>query len=161
MTWGWMGKTAHQRILQGKWLSGDRALRLQLFSKRQYLCLFGQKYFLPSNPQQGILFYFHSLLPFLPQSHFLFLICVCGKKKNVCVCVCTCSVAQSCLTLQPYGLQPTKLLCPWDFPDKNTGLACHFLFQGILPTQGSIKLTSPALQVDSLPLSHLGMPSFQ
>lgn len=28
MTWGWMGKTAHQRILQGKWLSGDRALRL-------------------------------------------------------------------------------------------------------------------------------------
>ena len=26
MTWGWVGKTAHQRILQ--WLPGDRALRL-------------------------------------------------------------------------------------------------------------------------------------
>ena len=27
--------------------------------------------------------------------------------------------------------------CPWDFPGKNTGVGCHFLLQGILPTQGS------------------------
>ena len=26
---------------------------------------------------------------------------------------------------------------PWDFPDKNTGELCHFLLQGIFPTQGS------------------------
>ena len=26
---------------------------------------------------------------------------------------------------------------PWDFPGKNTGVAWHFLFQGIFPTQGS------------------------
>ena len=26
----------------------------------------------------------------------------------------------------------------WDFPDKNTGVGCHFLLQGIFPTQGSI-----------------------
>ena len=26
---------------------------------------------------------------------------------------------------------------PWDFPGKNTGLGCHFLLQGIFPTQGS------------------------
>ena len=31
----------------------------------------------------------------------------------------------------------TKLLCPWDFPGKNTGVDCHFLLQGIFPTQGS------------------------
>ena len=32
-----------------------------------------------------------------------------------------CSVVQSCLTLcNPYGLQPTRVLCPWDFPGKNT-----------------------------------------
>ena len=24
------------------------------------------------------------------------------------------------------GLQPAKLLCPWDFPDKNTGVAISF-----------------------------------
>ena len=29
------------------------------------------------------------------------------------------------------------LLCPWDFPGKNTGRGCHFLLQGIFPTQGS------------------------
>ena len=28
-------------------------------------------------------------------------------------------------------------LCPWDFPDKNTGVGCHALLQGIFPTQGS------------------------
>ena len=25
---------------------------------------------------------------------------------------------------------------PWDFPAKNIGVACHFLFRGIFPTQG-------------------------
>ena len=28
---------------------------------------------------------------------------------------------------RPFGLQPTRLLCPWDFPGKNTGAACHIL----------------------------------
>ena len=32
---------------------------------------------------------------------------------------------QSCLTLQPYGLQPARLLCPLDSPGKNTGVCCH------------------------------------
>ena len=27
----------------------------------------------------------------------------------------------------PHGLQPTRLLCPWDFPGKSTGLGCHCL----------------------------------
>ena len=29
------------------------------------------------------------------------------------------------------------LLCPRDSPGKNTGVGCHFLLQGIFPTQGS------------------------
>ena len=45
-------------------------------------------------------------------------------------------VAQSCPTLQPQRLQPTRLLCPWDSPGKNTGVGCHFLLQGIFLTQG-------------------------
>ena len=40
-------------------------------------------------------------------------------------------------SLLPCGVQPTRLLCPWDFPGKNTGADCHFLLQGIFPTQGS------------------------
>ena len=25
-------------------------------------------------------------------------------------------------SLQPFGLEPARLLCPWDFSDKNTGV---------------------------------------
>ena len=39
------------------------------------------------------------------------------------------SVAQSCLTLQPHGLQPTRPLHPWDFPGKGTGVGCHCLLE--------------------------------
>ena len=30
---------------------------------------------------------------------------------------------------QPRGLQPTRLLCPWDFPGKSTGVGCHCLLR--------------------------------
>ena len=33
-------------------------------------------------------------------------------------------------------LQPARLLCLWDSPGKNAGVACHALLQGIFPTQG-------------------------
>ena len=39
------------------------------------------------------------------------------------------SVTQSCPTLQPHELKPTRLLCPWDSLGKNTGVGCHFLLQ--------------------------------
>ena len=65
-----------------------------------------------------------------------------------CVCVL---VAQSCPILsEPMDLQPTRLLCPWNFPCKNTGVGCHTHLQRISPIQG----TKPGLlhwQVDSLP----------
>ena len=44
---------------------------------------------------------------------------------------------QSCLTLRPHGLYPTRLLCPWDSPGKNTGVGSHSLLQGIFLTWGS------------------------
>ena len=50
-------------------------------------------------------------------------------------------------------MEPARLLCPWDFPGKNTEVGCHFLLQGIFSTQGSI----PHLlhwQADSLLPSH-------
>ena len=36
---------------------------------------------------------------------------------------------QSCPTLLPQRWQPTRLRRPWDSPDKNTGVGCHFLLQ--------------------------------
>ena len=32
-------------------------------------------------------------------------------------------------SVQPHKQQPTRLLCPWDSPGKNTGVSCHFLLQ--------------------------------
>ena len=57
-----------------------------------------------------------------------------NNKVYPCVCVC---VLKSCLTsLQPSGLEPSRLLSPWNFPGNNTGLGYHFLLQGIFSTQG-------------------------
>ena len=39
-------------------------------------------------------------------------------------------------SLWSHGLQPTRLLCPWDSSGKSTGVGCHALLQGIFPTQG-------------------------
>jgi len=32
-------------------------------------------------------------------------------------------------SVRPQRRQPTRLLCPWDSPGKNTGVGCHFLLQ--------------------------------
>ena len=39
-------------------------------------------------------------------------------------------------SLWPIGLWPSRFHCPWDVSGKNTGGVCHFLLQGIFPTQG-------------------------
>ena len=39
--------------------------------------------------------------------------------------------------LGPHGLQPTRLLCPWNIPGEHTGMDCHFLLQGIFLSKGS------------------------
>ena len=65
-------------------------------------------------------------------------------------------IAQSCLTLQPRGLKPARLLCPRDFPGKNTG-RLPFPSPWDLPDPG-IKPGSPELQADSLPSEPPGKP---
>ncbi|MGC2927777.1 hypothetical protein, partial [Enterococcus faecalis] len=66
------------------------------------------------------------------------------KNKNdlvSCLCVLSC----------------VRLLSPWNFPGKNTGVHCHFPSPGDLPNSG-IEPATPALAEDSLSLSHLGSP---
>ena len=62
----------------------------------------------------------------------------------VCVCVCIYiymwkvkSLSRARLSATPWIVGCTKLLRPWDFQSKSTGVGCHFLLQGIFPTQGS------------------------
>ena len=75
-----------------------------------------------------------------------------------------CAVAQLCLTLcNSMDHRPAKLLCPCDYPGRNTGVGCYALLQGIFLTQG----LNPRLlhllhwQADSLPLGHLGSPDLR
>ena len=75
-----------------------------------------------------------------------------------CWAVLSCSVTSN--SLRPHGLQPARLLRPWDSPGRNTGVGCHALLQGIFPTQGS----NPGLlhwRWILYCLSHQGNPSLQ
>ena len=60
--------------------------------------------------------------------------------------VCVCSVVMTLWDPMDRG---------WDFPGKNTGVGCHFLLQGIFPTQGLNLILLGLLhwQMDSLPLA--------
>ena len=72
----------------------------------------------------------------------------------VCVCVCVHVLSPVQLSVTPWAVAH-RLLCPWDFSGKNTGMDCHFLLYGIFPTE---RLNPHLLhwQVGSLQLSHLG-----
>ena len=51
-------------------------------------------------------------------------------EKNVFCCYWVCAVLHHSVmsySSWPYGLQPAKLLCPWNSPGKNTGMGCHAL----------------------------------
>ena len=52
-------------------------------------------------------------------------------------CCCYCLVAKLCPALRTPRSIACQLLCPWDFPGKNTVVGCHFLLQGLFPTQRS------------------------
>ena len=54
--------------------------------------------------------------------------------KKSCCCSVTSVVSNS---VRPLRQQPTRLLCPWDSPGKNTGVGCHFLLQCMKVKSGS------------------------
>ena len=68
--------------------------------------------------------------------------------------VCMLSHFSYVLLFATLWAEATRLLCPWDSPGKNTGMGCHFLLQGIFPSQGSNLCLLRLLhaQAGSLPL---------
>ena len=60
-------------------------------------------------------------------------------------------------SLRHHRLQPARLLCPWDSPDKNTGEGCHAVLQGFFLTQGSNPGVLHCRQILYC-LSHQGSP---
>ena len=85
------------------------------------------------------------------------------------LCVLNCCIKPACMlshlvafdSVQPHGLWPTRLLCPWASPGKNTGVGHHALPQGIFLTQGSNPRLLRLLcwQVGSLALAPPGSPA--
>ena len=57
---------------------------------------------------------------------------------------CCCLVTKSCLTLCDPRTVASQDPPPWDFPDTNTGVGCHFLRPEDLPDPG-IEPRSPVL----------------
>ena len=59
-------------------------------------------------------------------------------------------------SVRPHRRQPTRLLCPWDSPGKNTGVGCHFLLQCMkMKSESEVAQSSPTLS-DSMDCSPPG-----
>ena len=63
------------------------------------------------------------------------------------VCMLGCYILAD-FFVTPHGLYPAKLLCPWDFPGKNTGFQLSVPPLGDLPDSG-IESKSPASPVSA------------
>ena len=70
--------------------------------------------------------------------------------------VCSCSVMSD--SLWPHGLYSLPDSFAQDFPDKNIGEGCHFLFQGIFLTLGLNTHLLPELAGGSFTTEPLGKP---
>ena len=58
-------------------------------------------------------------------------ICIYISYVYVCMLLLLSRFSRVQLCVQPHRQQPTRLLCPWDSPGKNTGVGCYFLLQCI------------------------------
>ena len=62
--------------------------------------------------------------------------------QNSCCCV-TLVVSDS---VRPHRWQPTRLPCPWDSPDKNTKVGCHFPLQRMkVKSESEVAQSCPTL----------------
>ena len=59
---------------------------------------------------------------------------------------------------QPHGLQPTRLLCPWDFLGKSTGVGCHCLLCELGQTPGNRKAQGGPECCSFLPYIDMNQP---
>ena len=104
---------------------------------------------------QGRLLFWYTWIHFIKKHLMLALTfdpIVCMHAKSLQSCLTLCNSTDCSL--------PELSICPWNSPDKNTGVGCHALLQRIFPTQRS----SPSLlsllnwQAGSWPLVPLGKP---
>ena len=102
----------------------------------------------------------------ISRTHFIL-----NSWDSVCVCICSLYIQRTSICIQSEWVKSLsrvwlfatpwtvaiRLLCPWNSPGKNTGVACHSLLQGIFLTQGSNQGLSHCRQILHH-LSHQGSP---
>ena len=59
---------------------------------------------------------------------------------------------------RPHGLQPTRLLCPWDSPCRSTGVGCHRLLQCMKVKNESRSVVPNSFQPHGLQPTRLRRP---
>ena len=63
-----------------------------------------------------------------------------------CCCCCCCVASVVSDSVGPHRWQPTSLPRPWDSPDKNTGVGCHFLLQCMkMKSENEVAQSCPTL----------------
>ena len=105
-----------------------------------------------------------SLKFFLYEMHIQSLVvCVSEEPKLCWSCHLIACMLSRFRCVQLFATLWTRLLCQWDFADKNTGVGCHALLQGIFLTWGSNPCLFHLLhcQAWSLPLALPGEASVE
>ena len=139
---------SHVRLFQTSWTVAHQAPPSMGFSRQEYWS--GLPFPSPGDlPDPGIESRSPTLradsLPSKPPGNPYMCVCVCVY-IYMCIYICLniymyiyLSESHSVMFnfLQPHGLGPISLLCPWNSPGKNTGVGSLSLLQGIFPTQGS------------------------
>ena len=70
-----------------------------------------------------------------------------------CCCCCCCDFASVVSdSVRPHKQQPTRLLCPWDSPGKNTGVGCHFPLQCVHASSVASVLSDSVLRYGQQPI---------
>ena len=84
-----------------------------------------------------------------------------GLRRNINHIACGCVPSHTVVfaSLRPHGWQPARLLCPWDFPGRNTGVGYHFILQGGLPNARDQTEDFHIGRQILFPLNHLGSPT--
>ena len=63
-------------------------------------------------------------------------------------------------SVRPHRWQPTRLLCPWDSPGKNTGVGCHFFLLQCMKVKSQREVTQSCLTLSNpMDCSPPGAPS--
>ena len=122
---------SHARLLATPWTSAYQAPLSVGFSRQEYWSgLPLPPYVLFTNSQISTRRMFIGLYIYI-YTHCVFQLCIIVYPENSIGGL----VAMSFPTLVTPWTVATRLLCSWNFPDRNVEVSSHFLLQGIFPTQ--------------------------